>query len=217
MSKPLLRGHFHQAAFFISLGACAMLLNQVQSSIQFLSFLVYSCGLLGMFGISALYHRPHWEPGPRLWMRRLDHAAIYVMVGGTSVPLCLVGFPDSGGIQLLKLVWSAVALGLLQSLVWVNAPKALSAILYIIVGCLSLPFVGGISEKVGQLNVVLLCIGGAFYIAGGVIYAVRKPNPWPLHFGYHELFHLFVIFGALAHFLMNLRILNASLGLSHLL
>ena len=200
--KPLLRGHFHQAAFFFALCACSMLIAQSDSAIEVVATVIYSLGLVTLFGVSALYHRPTWSPGPRAWMRRLDHAAIFVMIAGTGTPLSLLAISPESGRRLLIIIWSAALLGVIQSIVWTSAPKLLSAILYVIMGWLAVPYLPEIQAALGTSSIVLLLVGGIIYTLGAVVYAFKWPNPWPKIFGYHEIFHLMTIIAATLHFLV---------------
>ena len=200
--KPLLRGHFHQAAFFFALGACAMLIAGSRDVTTLIATVVYSLGLVTLFGVSALYHRPQWAPGPRTWMKRLDHAAIFVMIAGTGTPICLLALSQSSGYQFLVILWSAAALGVVQSLFWVKAPKWLSAILYVGMGWLAVPYISEMKAALGLNSVILLLAGGVAYTIGALVYALKRPNPWPRVFGYHEIFHVIVIVAAVLHFLV---------------
>ncbi|MNJ92515.1 hemolysin-III related [compost metagenome] len=200
--KPLLRGHFHQAAFFFALGACAMLIASSRDVTTLIATVVYSLGLVTLFGVSALYHRPQWAPGPRTWMKRLDHAAIFVMIAGTGTPICLLALSQASGYQFLIILWSAAALGVVQSLFWVKAPKWLSAILYVGMGWLAVPYISEMKAALGLNSVILLLAGGVAYTIGALVYALKRPNPWPRVFGYHEIFHVIVIVAAVLHFLV---------------
>lgn len=200
LSKPLLRGHFHQAAFFVALGACAMLVSQSRDSRNLMAALIYSFSLCGLFGISALYHRPTWKPVPRMWMRRLDHAAIYILIAGTSTPICLLALSPEIGTRLLQLVWGAATFGMFQSLFWVQAPKWVSSILYVVVGGIIFPYLAELKAVLSNNDIRLIYAGGVVYVAGAIVYALKRPNPKPQVFGYHEIFHLLVIAGAAFHF-----------------
>jgi hemolysin III len=206
--KPLLRGHSHQAAFFFALGACSMLIRNAHDIKSFVATLIYSLSLVGLFGISALYHRPTWQPHQRMWMKKLDHAAIYVLIAGTATPICLLALPPVAGFKLLQLVWGAAIFGMIQSLFWVTAPKWLSAILYVTVGCLVIPYLPELKSALNTNDIWLLLGGGVVYITGAIIYALRKPDPWPQIFGYHEIFHLLVIAGAIFHFLVIYKLVR---------
>lgn len=201
-TKPILRGHFHQAAFFFYLGACAMLMAQSQHFSEFVATLIYSLSLCGLFGISALYHRPRWSSQARMWMRRLDHSAIFLLIAGTGTPLCMLAIPNDGGMQLLKIIWIAAAIGVIQSLFWVSAPKWLAALLYIIMGWLAFPYMPELKKALGASGVNLILTGGIVYTLGAVVYALKKPNPSPKYFGYHEIFHILTIVAAGFHFVV---------------
>lgn len=200
--KPLLRGHFHQAAFFISLGACAMLISQSQNLLMFVCTLVYGIALSTLFGVSALYHRPHWNPRARAWMRRADHSAIFINMAGTAAPICLIGMKNEAGYKLFIAILVAAVFGIFKSVFWVKAPKWLSAIVYVGVGSLVIPFLPDVREALGGLGQGLLVTGCIIYAVGAAVYALKKPNPSPKVFGYHEIFHILVIIGAIFHFIL---------------
>jgi hemolysin III len=201
IEKPLLRGVSHQAAFFFALGAGLMLLNQTKNLTEFISILVYSLSLCFLFGVSALYHLPNWAKSYRVWMKRLDHCAIYLLIAGTGTPICLLGLKGESGKHLLMLTWSMALFGLFQSLVWVHAPKWVSALLYLIAGWLVVPFWSEIKEALSFNQILFIILGGVAYSVGAFFYALKKPNPIPRVLGYHELFHFLVIVGAFFQFL----------------
>ncbi len=200
-TKPLLRGHFHQAAFFLALGASAMLIGNSQGPRAFFGTLIYSISLVGLFGWSALYHRPTWDPQVRAWMKRIDHAAIFILIAGTVTPICLLAIQGEKAKEPLFLVWTAALIGILQSLFWVKAPKWVSAVLYVTVGWLVYPYLPEIRNGIGASGVSLIFSGGIVYTVGAVVYALKMPNPSPRYFGYHEIFHLLVVIAAILHFL----------------
>lgn len=179
-----------------------MLLWQSTYSHLFLGTLIYSVSLCGLFGISALYHRPQWSPQGRKWMRRLDHSAIFLLIAGTSTPLCLAALPTESTLKLLSILWAAAAIGIFQSLFWVKAPKWLAATLYIIMGWLALPYLPEMKTALGSVKLAYIVIGGVIYTLGALVYAFKKPNPFPRIFGYHEVFHLLVMIAALFHFMV---------------
>ena len=197
--KPLLRGHFHQAAFFTACGACLLLIAKSQTNLSLIAAIIYSFSLIFLLGTSALYHRINWQPQARQMMKRLDHSAIYILIAGTFTPVCLLALGDESGRQLLITIWSIAVLGVIQSIFFVNAPKWLSAILYVVAGYMILPYVGELKDKV---NLTLLIGGGVIYTLGAVTYALKRPNFRPMIFGYHEVFHVLVIVGAAFHFVL---------------
>lgn len=200
--KPLLRGHFHQAAFFTACGACLMLIVKSQEMTTAIASIIYSLSLIFLLGTSALYHRINWKPETRKWMKRLDHCAIYILIAGTFTPICLLALPEDSGTRLLITIWSIALLGVVQSLFYVHAPKWVSAILYVVAGYMILPYIGELKSSVGYANLVYLIGGGLVYTLGAVGYALKKPIFKPEIFGYHEFFHILVIIGATLHFIL---------------
>lgn len=200
--KPLLRGHFHQAAFFISLGACTMLLSLAKNTSEILALSIYSLGLIALFGVSAIYHRPQWNPRERAWMRRLDHSCIFILIAATGTPIGILALNSSDGRAFLTPIWIATIIGVLQSLFWVKAPKWLVAVLCLITGWLATPYIEELKAALGSINVWLIVSGGVVYTLGALIYALKRPNPYPKVFGYHEIFHIMVIIGAILHFIV---------------
>ena len=195
--KPLLRGVSHQVAFFAALAAGAALVARAPPRARWAAA-VYAGSLAAMLGVSALYHRPTWAPGPRRWMRRADHAAIFVLVAGTYTPFTLL--LPSRSATVLALAWGGAALGIVQSLFWVQAPRPLVAALYIGFGSAILLFWPALHAALGAAGLFVLLFGGVLYATGAVIYAARRPDPLPAVFGYHEIFHALVVAAAVCHF-----------------
>lgn len=206
--KPFLRGHFHQAAFFIALGACVLLMVRTSEFNSVVSALVYSLSLCGLFGVSALYHRINWQERGRVWMRRLDHAFIFILIAGTSTPICLLALSPENGSHILPIIWLAASIGILQSLFLPKAPKWVSAILYISVGWLAAPYLPEFRNSLGLTQVSFLIAGGVIYTLGALVYAFKFPNPSPKYFGYHEIFHILVIVAAAFHFVVVYSLLR---------
>ena len=201
-AKPLLRGHFHQAAFFVALGACSMLVAKSHGFTAITSNLIYAISIVGLFGMSALYHRPTWDERARKWMRRFDHSSIFLSIAGTSTPISIIGIGEDRGIQLLGIFWAAACLGIVKSFFWVGSPKWLTAALCLAAGCLALPFLPELTVALGSEKVILIIAGGIVYALGACVYAFKFPNPHPAVFGYHEVFHILVVVGAILHFIV---------------
>jgi hemolysin III len=161
-----------------------------------------------MYGFSALYHRPTWTPYARQWMRRLDHAGIFLMIAGCYTPIALYALGPVDGATLLKQVWLACGLGILQAVFWVQAPRALAVAIYITIACLGVPYLPGLTTGLGTFGITLLLGGAGLYIVGAVIYAMRRPDPLPTVFGYHEIYHVLVIAASVCHFTIILRLLQ---------
>lgn len=200
--KPLLRGHFHQAMFFISLGASALLIAKSDSRIEYISTVIYSIALMTMFGISTLYHRITWNPTKRLLMKRLDHAGIYLMIAGCFTPITLLALPGPTGKHLLILIGIAAFIGIVQSIFFINISKMYSAVLYLIMGYLIIPYFPELISNIGYFNLTLLVAGGIAYSIGAIAYGLKRPVFNPLIFGYHEFFHIMVSIGAIFHFVL---------------
>lgn len=210
MEKPLLRGHFHQAMFFVALGAGVPLFLQCDTANQFIAIIVYVLCALAMFGISSLYHRVTWTPARRLLWRKLDHSGIYLMIAGNFTPVCLLGLGEASGTKLLITIWAVAFVGIIQSIFFVNLPKWVSSIIYLIAGYQVIPYLGEIYDKIGVGNVFLIILGGVFYSIGAICYGIKRPVLNPKIFSYHEVFHLFVNFGAIAHYFMVHNLLQIS-------
>jgi hemolysin III len=198
--KPRLRGVSHQYAFYVALAAGAALVVLARGGEARVAALVYGLSLCAMFGASALYHRIDWSPRPRAWLRRLDHSMIFVLVAGTYTPFALLVVAPALGWTLLVVVWAGALAGVLISLMWIDAPRWLTAILYVALGWASIVMMPQLWDRAGPLAVAMLAAGGLLYTVGAVVYARRRPDPVPRVFGYHELFHALVIAAAAVHF-----------------
>ncbi len=199
--KPLFRGVSHQIGFFVSLAAIALLLHRCEDRRAVAVAIVFGASLANLLGTSALYHRVHWTPAARQRMRRLDHAAIFVLIAGGYTPLfALVPAPDGGHLA-LAMIWAAAALGVLKSLVWVRAPKWITALLAVGVGWLAVGQVTARLAAVGPLCVGLLVASGTIYSLGAIVYALKRPDPLPRTFGYHEVFHALVVVASVCLYL----------------
>lgn len=208
-TKPLLRGHFHQAAFFVALGAGCVLVATAHGKAARMVSLIYSLSLVGMFACSSLYHRINWSSNARMWWRRLDHSAIFLLIAGTGTPICVVGIRGEAGDRLLWVFWAMALAGIFKELFWVKAPKWISAIFYVIMGWAGVPFLSEMSIALGPTNMALMVAGGVVYTVGAVIYAVKRPDPWPRIFGYHEIFHLLVVIASLLHFIVVYQLVTS--------
>jgi hemolysin III len=198
--RPRLRGVFHQYAFFVSLVAVAVLVLLADSGREQVATWIYGGSLAAMFGVSALYHRVTWRSlRVRAWMRRLDHSTILLLIAGTYTPFALLAFEGVIADVVLVVVWVGAAAGLLLNLAWVDAPKWVTATVFLALGWVGVVAVPELVE-LGFAPTVLVLAGGALYTAGAIAYTLNRPNPVPLVFGYHELFHVLVIGAAAVHY-----------------
>jgi hemolysin III len=194
-AKPVLRGVFHEVAAAGALAAWVLLVAAASPGAATAAAAVYGATLFALFATSALYHRPNWPPRARTVMRRLDHSAIYLLIAGTYTPFCLLVGGTSGR-AMLAVAWGGAALGVLQSLLWIRAPKAVSAAIYVLLGWVVLPVVPAMLRALGPGALALLAAGGLAYTLGAVVYATRRPDPIPRVLGYHEIFHALVVVAA---------------------
>src|SRR5215216_1453080 len=200
-TKPRLRGVTHEWAFFVSLIAGAGLIAAAPSGHARLGVAIYAFSLSALLGTSALYHRVNWRrPEIRRWMRRLDHSMIFLLIAGTVTPFALLVMSGALADALLIAVWAGAGAGIVVELIWVEAPKWVSTIVYLAVGWIGLLGFPAIVVAAGLGAGALIAVGGVLYTAGAVIYARQRPDPNPAVFGYHEIFHVLVLAAAAAHF-----------------
>jgi len=207
--KPSLRGVLHQSAAWYSLGAGSVLVAMASTPRAAMAAGVYSLSLVVLFAVSAIYHRVQWQERARAWMRRADHASIFILIAGTYTPVALLGLGGDDGRPLLITIWIGAAAGVLMSLFWVRAPKALTAAVAIAIGWTIAPYFSQVRRLLGA-EVWLILAGGIAYTVGAVVYAIRRPNPWPRVFGYHEVFHALTLVGALLHFAVVVQIVRGA-------
>jgi hemolysin III len=199
--KPLLRGVSHEIAALAAAPAALALVVSAESSAARLGAATYGASLFALFLVSAVYHRRTWSQRARLVAGRLDNAAIFVLIAGTSTPLCLL---VEGGTAhaVLAVVWAGALAGIVLTVAWPRAPKPLMAAIYVLLGWTFLPAAADLRAALDADAALLLLLGGVAYTTGAVIYALRRPDPFPRVFGYHEIFHVLVIAGAACHFVV---------------
>lgn len=206
--KPLLRGVSHEVAAAFALAGWVFLVRLAPGPRAAFAAAVYGLALTAQFGVSALYHRPSWDTRMRLVMRRLDHAAIFLLIAGTYTPVCLL-LPGETGRALLASVWAGALAGMVLSVVWPLAPKWLMAALAIALGWAIVPVLPALHAAIGAGGLALLLAGGVAYTVGAVVYASRRPDPFPRVFGYHEVFHALVIVAAVCHYVAVAGVVGA--------
>jgi len=186
--KPLLRGVLHEVAFVVvALGGLAF--ATAVDGRRLVAAAIFASSAALMLGASALYHRRTWSPRARSWMRRADHAGIYLLIAGTYTPVGLLCVHGTLQRVVLAVVWGGAGLAILTKLCWVQAPKWLSVLLGIALGWVGVVVMPQVARNAGIAAVALLAAGGVAYTAGAIVYGLRRPDPFPRVFGYHELFH----------------------------
>jgi len=193
LAKPLLRGVLHQAAFFLALAAAPLLVIGAEGTRAKVAAAIFAGSVATCFGASALYHRVMWTPNVRLWMRRIDHAGVYLLIAGTYTPVSLLVLRGAWRPTILAIVWTGAAAAIVLKFVWVAAPKWLAAAIGIALGWVAVVALPQLVAHLRPAAVVLLVVGGLVYTAGAIVYARRRPDPAPAVFGYHELFHALTI------------------------
>lgn len=196
--RPRLRGVADIYAALLAVPAVVLLISLARPGAATLAATIYGASLVVLLIGSAVYHLPQWPERTALWLRKIDHANIYLLIAGTCTPLAFALSPGPGE-WLLLAMWTTAILGILKTLLWPRAPRKLNATLYVLMGTITFPCAPALRHAVPDFH--LLALGGLFYILGAGVYALRWPNPAPHMFGYHEIFHLFVFAAAAAHYL----------------
>ncbi|MGW7264117.1 PAQR family membrane homeostasis protein TrhA [Streptomyces sp. NPDC054842] len=198
--KPKLRGWLHLGMFPAVLIAGLLLTALADTGRARLACGIYTLTACLLFGVSAVYHRGDWTPRMDGVLRRLDHANIFLIIAGTYTPLTMLLLPDDKGRVLLWGIWGAALAGILFRVFWVGAPRWLYTPCYIAMGWAAVFFLPDFMRAGGVAVLVLVVIGGLLYSAGGVIYALKRPNPSPQYFGFHEVFHSLTLAAFTAHY-----------------
>jgi hemolysin III len=200
LPKPRLRGVVHQWSFFVALIAGALLVAIAPTALARLAAGIYAFGLCALLGASALYHRGNWSARVEPWMRRLDHSMIFVLIAGTYTPIALLALHGTFARVLLFAVWAGAAAGIVFSVLWIEAPAWLVAIVYVALGWFLVAAFPAVLDSVGPVGFGLIAGGGLLYTVGAVVYARARPDPIPTVFGYHEVFHVLVVAAAALHY-----------------
>lgn len=199
---PRLRGWVHLGAFVISLlagGALVGVALAAGGTDAVWPVTVYALGLSALFGTSALYHRRRWRDRARAWMRRLDHAVIFLFIACTYTPFLVLAVPPEMSLPMLAVVWGGALVGAAVEFARPVGRRWLLVPLYIGLGWVALPMVGTVVTSLGMVPVILLAVGGMVYTIGAVLFATRWPNPWPRTYGFHEIFHTATVIAAGSH------------------
>jgi hemolysin III len=201
--KPRLRGWLHAYAAAVSIASGATLIAvaaALRGGPAGATTGIYAATVTLLFGTSALYHRLHWSPRAHRLMKRLDHSMIFVFIAGTYTPIAALTLPHRAAAAVLVAVWTRALIGVLLQAAWPTAPRWLSAPCYIALGWVAVFVMPDLLRDAGVAAFVLILAGGLVYTLGGLVYALKRPNPYPGVLGFHEVFHLCTLVAALCHY-----------------
>jgi hemolysin III len=198
--RPLLRGVLHAYAFWAALVAGIVLIVAVDGGVPRLAAAVYAGGLCALFAASGTYHRWPWNPRWRPLLRRIDHSTIFVFIAASYTPVALLVMHGTLRWVILTSVWAGALVGVVLSVAWITAPRVLIAACYLTLGWVVLIAMPQLVDRLAAAPLVLFVAGGVLYTVGAVVYATRRPDPWPRTFGFHEVFHALVIAAAAVQF-----------------
>jgi hemolysin III len=193
IAKPLLRGWLHLVCFVLAVPTGVFVVRLAGSPRAQVGAVIYAVALTALFGVSATYHRGRWSPALRAHLQRLDHTTIYVMIAGSYTPVCLLAMRGWVSVVVLTTVWAGAVLG--GVLTWVVGRRArtLRAVLYLVLGWVALLAAPQLVRHLSATELALLTIGGVLFSGGSVVLAMKRPDPFPRVFGYHEVWHVFVV------------------------
>lgn len=199
--KPKLRGWLHAVTAPLALAGGIVLIVLSPNATTRVGSAVFATTALLLFGVSAVYHRGTWSPKVWAFLRRFDHANIFLLIAGSYTPFSLLLLEDPKRTILLATVWAGAFLGVLFRVFWVHAPRWLYTPIYIAMGWAAVFFFRDFAENAGTAVIVLLVVGGLLYTLGGLVYGLKRPNPSPEWFGFHEVFHLLTIAAFATHYI----------------
>jgi hemolysin III len=198
---PLLRGWLHLVCFVLAFPAGLYLIIEAPAGRPRAGALVYAIGFTALFGVSAAYHRPRWSPKWRARFKRLDHGTIFVMIAGTYTPLCLVVLGGVVGTVMLVSVWAGAVVGIVLAAVGIAERRFIGGACYVTLGWVAVAASPLLVERLTFTELALVVIGGVLYTVGVFILGAKRPDPFPRVFGYHEIWHVFVVAAAVCHFI----------------
>jgi hemolysin III len=197
---PRLRGVTHAWALWFALVAGSVLALYAPTGLARVAAVVYGAAMCALFAVSGLYHRWRWNPRWRPLLRRIDHSTIFVFIAASYTPVALLVLSGTVQVVVLASVWAGALAGVAMSVAWITAPRIVVAASYLALGWVAVVAMPQLARTLGVAPLVLFAVGGLLYTLGAVVYALRRPNPWPRTFGFHEIFHALVVAAATVHF-----------------
>ena len=208
LPKPRLRGRIHQVAFFFSIPAGVILVVLAEGPVATAVAAVYAVSLAAVFGASAAYHRGVWSERARRWMKRLDHSMIFILIAGSYTPVAVLVLGGTWEAVLLSLAWTGAVVGVTLKMARPDGLHLVGAILYMGLGWLAVIALPQLLSQMTVAESILMVSGGLLYTAGAIVFATKRPDPAPSTFGYHEIWHAFMVAAACCHYAMILLLLR---------
>lgn len=190
----------HRIGAVVALVAGAVVISRTPTTRAALAGVVFVASMVAQFTISSLYHRGEWSAAAERRMRRLDHGCIYVMIAGSYTPFCMLALDESLARWILAVEWGIAVIGMLLAVFWTTKPRWVLAAGYVLQGWVVFPFFFQVVDAIGPDRAALMFTGGVLYTIGALVYATKRPNPMPKYFGFHELFHAFVVLASVCTF-----------------
>lgn len=209
-SKPRLRGWIHEVAFFVSVPAGVALVLLARSGPARVAVALYALSLTAAFGSSAAYHRVDWFPDALRRMKRLDHSMIFVLIAGSYTPVSVLVLDGAWSVVMLSVVWAGAAVGITLKLARIDGLHVTTGILYMGLGWFALVALPQLVRGMAMPQIALMALGGVLYTAGAIVFATKRPDPRPASFGFHEVWHAFMVAAAACHFAMIALLLRAA-------
>jgi hemolysin III len=196
--KPTWRGWIHAATFPVAIALGVVLIVMAVGPAAKISSSIFVASSLLLFGTSALYHRINWRPQVKAIFKRIDHSNVFLLIAGSYTPISVLCLPPAKATLLLWLVWGGAALGIGFRIFWISAPRWLYVPLYILLGWAAMMFIVDFFQA-NAIMMSLILVGGLCYTAGAIFYGLKRPNPFPGKFGFHEIFHALTLVAFLCH------------------
>jgi hemolysin III len=203
--KPSWRGWIHTGVLPLVIASGIVLIVLAEGPVAKAASAIFFASSFLLFGNSALYHRFNWKPKIKVALKRIDHANIFVLIAGSYTPITLLALPKDKALWLMFVIWGTALLGIGFRVFWINAPRWLYVPIYVAMGWAAIAFVGDFMNANAPMMILVLS-GGLAYTIGAVVYGLKKPNPFPGHFGFHEIFHSLTVLAFMSHWTAALLI-----------
>lgn len=210
LREPM-NGFTHFIGVLFAIGGTTLLLNSSFNPYKpshFFSFFIFGLGMILLFTTSTLYHWLNLSEAGIKKMRKADHIMIFIYIASTYTPICVIALNKNLGSVVLAAIWSVAFAGIGIKIFWMNAPRWLSTLIYIFMGWLAIVIIYPLIDALPLETIFWLLTGGIFYTIGAIIYALKKPDPFPGYLGFHEIFHLFVLLGSFSHFWLMYKFIS---------